>query len=427
MLDERVRIARELHDVVAHHVSVMGVQAGAARRVMRQQPEKAGGGADVDRGRRAGRPSSSCTACWGSCAATARTDGLAPQPDLGRLPELVGGGRRRRAAGRAADRGRAAAAAGTLELSAYRVIQEALTNTRKHAGARTATVRVAYGPSTLEIEVVDDGRGGAAPAGGGHGLIGMRERVRLARRPPARRAATRRRLRGARHVPAERAARMTIRVVLVDDQAMVRAGFRLILEAEDDIAIVGEASDGEEAVEVTRRLRPDVVLMDVQMPRMDGLEATRRLGREPGVDSRVVILTTFEQDDYVFEALRAGASGFLLKNARPEDLVHAVRVVASGDALLAPAITRRVIQEYARRPARPRDDAALELLTERELEVLRLLATGLSNAELAAQLFLGEGTVKTHVSHVLAKLGLRDRVQAVVFAYESGLVEPRER
>jgi DNA-binding NarL/FixJ family response regulator len=220
---------------------------------------------------------------------------------------------------------------------------------------------------------------------------------------------------------------VTIRVVLVDDQDLVRVGFRLILETEDDMTIVGEASDGEQAVDVTRRSRPDVVLMDVQMPRLDGLEATRRMRDDPGIDSRVIILTTFEQDDYVFEALRAGASGFLLKNARPEELVHAVRVVASGDALLSPAITRRVIQDYVRRPARPKDDRDLERLTEREVEVLRLLATGKSNAELAAQMFLGEGTVKTHVSHVLSKLGLRDRVQAVVFAYESGLVEPRDR
>jgi DNA-binding NarL/FixJ family response regulator len=164
--------------------------------------------------------------------------------------------------------------------------------------------------------------------------------------------------------------------------------------------------------------------MDIQMPRLDGIAATRRIAEDPGIHSRVVILTTFEQDDYVFEALRAGASGFLLKNAPPEQLIHAVRTVAAGDALLAPAITRRVIQDYAQRSPRPRDDARLELLTEREREVLRLLATGKSNAELAAQLFLGEGTVKTHVSHLLSKLGLRDRVQAVVFAYESGLVEP---
>jgi DNA-binding NarL/FixJ family response regulator len=220
---------------------------------------------------------------------------------------------------------------------------------------------------------------------------------------------------------------VTIRVVLVDDQDLVRFGFRMILEAEDDITIVGEASDGEQAIDVTRRSQPDVVLMDVQMPRLDGLEATQRLGDDPGIDSRVVILTTFEQDEYVFEALRAGASGFLLKNSRPEELVHAVRVVASGDALLSPAITRRVIHDYVRRPERPKDDRALDRLTEREVEVLRLLATGKSNAELAAEMFLGEGTVKTHVSNLLSKLGLRDRVQAVVFAYESGLVERRDR
>ena len=218
---------------------------------------------------------------------------------------------------------------------------------------------------------------------------------------------------------------MTIRLVLADDQAMVRTGFRLILESEGDLEVVGEAVDGDQAVAVTRRLRPDVVLMDVQMPRVDGIEATRRLGQDAAVTSRVLILTTFEHDDYVFEALRAGASGFLLKNGPPEDLVQEVRVVAAGEALLAPSITRRVIAEYARRPVRRKDDGLLDRLTERELEVLRLLATGKSNAELAAHLYLGEGTVKTHVSHVLTKLGLRDRVQAVVYAYESGLVEPR--
>jgi DNA-binding NarL/FixJ family response regulator len=217
-----------------------------------------------------------------------------------------------------------------------------------------------------------------------------------------------------------------IRVLLVDDQALVRAGFRLILAAEDDVVIAGEASDGHEAIAAARRLRPDVVLMDVQMPRLDGLEATRRLVAEPGLDTRILILTTFERDDYVFEALRAGASGFLLKNASPEELVRAVRVVNAGDALLAPSVTRRVIEDYARRPARPSDDGRLASLTEREREVLRLLATGMSNAELAARLHLGEGTIKTHLSNVLAKLGLRDRVQAVVFAYEHGLVRPGE-
>lgn len=219
---------------------------------------------------------------------------------------------------------------------------------------------------------------------------------------------------------------MTARVVLADDQPLVRAGFRMILEAEDDIDVAGEASDGEEAVAVTRQLQPDVVLMDIQMPKVDGLEATRRIAQDASTDSRILILTTFERDDYVFEALRAGASGFMLKNAAPEDLVRAVRVVATGDALLDPAITRRVIEDYAQRAAPRKDHARLARLTEREREVLRLLATGKSNAELAAHLYLGEGTVKTHVSHVLGKLGLRDRVQAVVFAYETGLVEPGE-
>ena len=219
---------------------------------------------------------------------------------------------------------------------------------------------------------------------------------------------------------------MTARIVLADDQPLVRAGFRMILEAEDDIDVAGEASDGEEAVAVTRQLQPDVVLMDIQMPKVDGLEATRRIAQDASTDSRILILTTFERDDYVFEALRAGASGFMLKNAAPEDLVRAVRVVATGDALLDPAITRRVIQDYAQRAAPRKDHARLARLTEREREVLRLLATGKSNAELAAHLYLGEGTVKTHVSHLLGKLGLRDRVQAVVFAYETGLVEPGE-
>jgi DNA-binding NarL/FixJ family response regulator len=218
---------------------------------------------------------------------------------------------------------------------------------------------------------------------------------------------------------------MSIRVVLADDQALIRTGFKMILESEeDDIEVVGEAGDGEEAILVARSVRPDVVLMDVQMPRMDGLEATGLIARDANIPSRVVILTTFERDDYVFEALRAGASGFLLKNSPPEELIHAVRVVAAGDALLAPSVTRKVIEGFVRRPAQHSNEAELGRLTERETEILQLLATGKSNAELAAHLFVGEGTIKTHVSNVLTKLGLRDRMQAVIFAYESGLIEP---
>jgi len=217
---------------------------------------------------------------------------------------------------------------------------------------------------------------------------------------------------------------VSVRVVLVDDQALIRTGLKMILEGESDIEVVGEASDGREAISLARSARPDVVLMDVQMPSMDGLEATGRIVRDPSIPSRIVILTTFERDDYVFEALRAGASGFLLKNSPPEDLVHAVRVVAAGDALLAPSVTRTVIEGFAQRPTRDIHASELGRLTDRETEILRLLATGKSNAELAAHLFLGEGTVKTHVSSVLTKLGLRDRMQAVIFAYESGLIEP---
>jgi len=217
---------------------------------------------------------------------------------------------------------------------------------------------------------------------------------------------------------------MSIRVVLVDDQALIRAGFKMILETEEDIEVVGEASDGEQAISMTRSARPDVVLMDVQMPTMDGLEATGHIVRDTNIPSRIVILTTFERDDYVFEALRAGASGFLLKNAPSEELVHAVRVVAAGDALLAPSVTRKVIEGFIRRPAHRSNEVELRRLTERETEILQLLATGKSNSELAAHLFVGEGTIKTHVSSVLTKLGIRDRMQAVIFAYESGLIEP---
>lgn len=215
-------------------------------------------------------------------------------------------------------------------------------------------------------------------------------------------------------------------VLLVDDQAMVRAGFRMVLDAQPDVRVVGEAGDGAEAIDAALRLRPDIVVMDVRMPRMDGVTATRRLGeRWPDDDGpRVLILTTFDLDEYVYEAIRAGASGFMLKDAPPEDLVAAVRVVAAGEALLAPSVTRRLLDEFAARPAPGASDAALADagLTERELEVLRGMARGLTNAEIAGELYLGEATVKTHVSRVLGKLGLRDRVQAVVFAYEHGVV-----
>jgi DNA-binding NarL/FixJ family response regulator len=215
-------------------------------------------------------------------------------------------------------------------------------------------------------------------------------------------------------------------VLIADDQALVRVGLRKILEAEPDLGVVGEAADGEEAIGEARRLGPDVVLMDIRMPVLDGIEATRRLVQaHPG--TRVLILTTFGLDTYVYEALRAGASGFMLKDAPPEEIAAAVRIVASGEALLAPAVTRAVVEEFARRPV-PKEPAALPAalseLTPREREVLDLLARGLSNPEICAQLVITEATAKTHVARILQKLGLRDRVQVVIYAYETGLIAP---
>jgi DNA-binding NarL/FixJ family response regulator len=223
---------------------------------------------------------------------------------------------------------------------------------------------------------------------------------------------------------------MTIRLLLADDQAMVRQGFGALLNAQDGMLVVGEATNGEDAVRACRELRPNLILMDVRMPVMDGLEATRRVMSPPGGAGwrpRVLMLTTFDLDDYVYEALRAGASGFLLKDATADDLVAAVRIVAAGEALLAPKVTRRLIEEFARQPRRdrPRPDQ-LAGLTARELEVARLIARGLSNGEIADTLVLAEQTVKTHVGRILAKLNLRDRAQVVVAAYESGLITPGE-
>jgi DNA-binding NarL/FixJ family response regulator len=220
---------------------------------------------------------------------------------------------------------------------------------------------------------------------------------------------------------------MTVRVLIADDQALVRAGFRMILDAEDDLEVVGEASDGLAAVDAARRLKPDVVLMDIRMPELDGIEATRRVLAADDSDGgpKVLMLTTFDLNEYVYDALRAGASGFLLKDVPPEQLADGIRVVAGGDALLAPSITRRLIQEFAQAgpPSGP-PPPGLDELTARELEVFKLVARGLSNAEIAAELIVSETTVKTHVARMLMKLGLRDRVQAVVLAYEAGIAVP---
>ncbi len=218
---------------------------------------------------------------------------------------------------------------------------------------------------------------------------------------------------------------MSVGLLLADDQAMVRAGFRALLDAQDDMEVVGEAGDGDEAVRLTTELRPDVVLMDIRMPGRDGLEATRRIAADERLSAvRIVILTTFELDEYVFEAIRSGASGFLVKDTEPVELLRAVRAVAAGDALLSPGVTLRLIGEFATRAKEPAPSPALDRLTEREREVMALVAAGLTNEEIAEQLYMSPATSKTHVSRAMVKLGARDRAQLVVFAYESGLVRP---
>lgn len=221
---------------------------------------------------------------------------------------------------------------------------------------------------------------------------------------------------------------MSIRVALVDDQALVRSGFRMIVEGQHDMEVVAEAADGIEGVAETLRTRPDVVLMDVRMPKMDGIDATRRIVESEGVAARVLILTTYDLDEYVFRGLRAGASGFLLKDVAPEELVRAIRLVAEGESLLSPSVTRRLIEEFVRTPDRTAPaPAELETLTEREREVLALIAHGLTNQEIGERLFLSMATVKTHVNRVFGKLGVHDRAQAVVLAYETGVVLPGDR
>jgi DNA-binding NarL/FixJ family response regulator len=217
---------------------------------------------------------------------------------------------------------------------------------------------------------------------------------------------------------------MTVRVLIADDQQLVRSGFRMILESEEGLEVVAEAPDGREAVAAIRRLEPDVALMDLRMPVMDGIAATAEIASDEQLSTRVLVVTTFDTDEHVYAALRAGASGFVLKDAPPEELAAAVRLVADGEALLAPSVTRRVIEEFARISPEPGARASLEDLTEREVEVMKLVARGLSNSEIAAELTIGETTVKTHVGNILMKLDIRDRAQAVVAAYESGLVTP---
>ena len=342
---------------------------------------------------------------------------LAPQPSLRRVDALVAQVREAGLDATLTVEGKPADLPQGLDMSAYRIVQEALTNAMRYAPGSNVGVTVAYGRD-LRLEIRDDGArtlNGHATPGSGHGIVGMRERAalfggELEAGPEGKRLRR----------PCEAAA---MRVVVADDQALVRAGLKMVLEAEDDIEVVGEAADGEEVLEVARRTQPDVVLMDIRMPVLDGLEASRRLLARDD-PPKVLVLTTFDEEEYLYEALRAGTSGFLLKVSPPEQLIGAVRTVAAGNALIDPTVTRRVIEAFGRRAATRPAPRELEELTARELEVLKLLARGLSNQEIAAELIVGDATVKTHVARVLMKLGLRDRVQAVVFAYEHGIVEP---
>ncbi len=311
-----------------------------------------------------------------------------------------------------------------MQLCIHRVGQEALTNVLKHADApQRVEVVLRYLDAEVELTVRDDGRATTAGDGQGHGLAGMRERVALHRGTldAGPRAG------GGYEVRARLPVRSMTRVFLVDDQALVRAGLRMVIDSQPDLTVVGEAEDGRDALEQLAVTTADVVLMDVRMPRLDGVAATRLLIERGGdAGPRVIVLTTFDLDEHVFPALRAGASGFLLKNARPEELLAAIRAVASGDAIVAPTATRRLLEHVASSlPGAPVDDARLAVLSDRERAILLEVARGRSNAEIAAALHIAEATVKTHLGRLRAKLDVHDRVQLVIFAYDSGLVAPR--
>ena len=430
---ERTRIAREMHDVVAHSLSVMVAQADGAGYIIDTAPEQARRAIATvaETGRLA---LTEMHRLLGVLRSTDVEDERSPQPGVDQLDALIA---RTQSAGLPVTlsvQGSPVRLSPGLSLTVYRIVQEALTNTLKHAGpAVTATVQLRYLDDDVEIEVTDNGHLAARPqpgqtnTDGGHGLAGMRERTAVYGGNLTAGPARRHRLADL-CTAAGGLTQVTISVVLVDDQPLLRLGFRMVLDAQQDMTVVAEAGDGEEAVAVVARHQPDVVLMDVRMPRLDGVEATRRIVTS-GSRSKVLILTTFDLDEYAFAGLRAGASGFLLKNVPPPDLLTAIRAVASGDAVVAPSVTRRLLDAFADRlptSSKPADQI-LAPLTPREREILVEIATGDSNAQIAQRLVLSEATVKTHVGRILAKLHLHDRVQAVVLAYESGLIRPGNR
>ncbi len=436
LLEERQRIARELHDVVAHHMSVIAIQAEAAPyKTADPPPELVESFGDIRASALAGL--SELRRVLG----VLRTGGqdTAPQPGLAELDALLDSARSGGVSVTVTRSGNPVPLPEGVDLSAYRIVQEALSNAMRHAPG--SHVRAAPGLPSRRPGPRDMQRRRPAGRPGPGGQRGPRRRGRRRPRPgrhagahhdagrePGRGPDRRRRVPGGRGPAGEppRGGGVTIRVLVADDQGMVRSGFSILLNAQPDIEVVGEAVNGQEAVTRAAELRPDVILMDVRMPVLDGLQATRQIAAADGAP-KVLVLTTFDLDDYVYEALRSGASGFLLKDASAGELAEAVRVVAAGDALLAPGVTRRLIAEFARLGApRAASRKHLDGLTDRETEVLGLVARGMSNGEIAAHLVVAEQTVKTHVSRVLMKLALRDRAQAVVFAYECGLIRPGE-
>jgi DNA-binding NarL/FixJ family response regulator/signal transduction histidine kinase len=419
---ERSRIARELHDVIAHNVSVIVLQAVAAQGVLDGEPDRVRD--PLSRIEESGREAlDELRRLVGVMRDTDGARDLEPQPGLADMTALTD---TVRAAGLQVElttEGLTAPLPRAIDLSAYRIIHE---GTHQHPQARRSSHRAG---EHLPIRNCARGRGHRRrpwPRDPNERRRARARRDARTRRPLQRLGRSRNACRGRlpRPCPAPAGARLTT-VVIADDQALVRDGFRVILEVEPDIDVIGEAADGIDAVEQTRRLAPDVILMDIRMPRLDGIAATRKIVAAAAA-THVLILTTFDGDEFLYDAMRAGASGFLAKDVRRDQLVDAIRTVDRGDALLGPSLVRRLIEDFCSRPApqsagRP---AALADLTDRELQVLELVARGHSNAEIATELFLSEATIKTHLAHLTRKLGLHDRVQAVILAYESGLVQP---
>ncbi len=414
--------------MLAHDISLINVQAGVALHLLDEHPEQA-------RPALATIKETSRDALQELRAALdvlRRGEGAeaprAPAPTLADLDALVGAVR---AAGLDVELERESLPAGLpaeVQLAAFRIVQESLTNVSRHARATQATVRLRDEQRCADrrgrrrrhrcrrerLGRCRHGHHRHAPAGGGPGRHAGGRTSRRWRVPGRRRPA-----------PPQGRALVVISVVIADDQALVRAGFRALLDAQDDIVVVAEAADGDEAYRLALEHQPNVVLMDIRMPGADGLTATRHIVGDARLEAvRVVILTTFDLDEYVFEAIRSGANGFLVKDTEPAELLRAVRAVVAGDALLSPGITRRLIEEFAQRAKDPSGLPDLDRLTDREREVVGLVAEGLSNEEIAARLVMSAATAKTHVSRAMVKVGARDRAQLVVFAYETGLVRP---